>query len=166
MGDGEGNMVSRIGFIVTMLLSVVLIADAQETTKAKSPLDPDEKVYFVIHGNPFMGYYAMDRKYFGFRAFSEHHPVADVVDEWRKATKLSRDVPGATPAGQPIIPTIENIEVPAEQYGAEAFKINQQGYEALIWSSPKINLQYVKREPPMLPSLDESIIRHEAIARA
>jgi len=151
-------------WLITVLLSVVLSARAQEPKDATSPLHEDEKVYFAIHGNPFMGYYS--GKNVGFRAFREHHPLADVVDAWKNVTKQNSDVPGVTPAGQHIIVAIGNIELPAEQYGARAFEIAGESYDALIWSSPKLNLQNLKREPLNLPPLDQSIIQHEAVARA
>src|SRR5262245_14706702 len=41
-----------------------------------------------------------------------------------------------------------------------------ESYDSLICSSPKLNLQNLKREPLNLPPLDQSIIQHEAVARA
>src|SRR5262245_65488845 len=97
-------------WLITVLLSVVLSARAQEPKDATSPLHEDEKVYFVTHGNHFMGYYS--GKNVGFRAFREHHPLADVVEAWKNVNNKKNDDPGVNKAGQHIIVAVDHLEIP------------------------------------------------------
>ena len=151
-------------WLITVLLSVVLSARAQEPKDATSPLHEDEKVYFVIHGNPFMGYYS--GKNVGFRAFREDHPLADVVDAWKNVTKQNSDVPGGYASWAAHHSGDRQYRTTGRAVWCAGVRDSWESYDALIWSSPKLNLQNLKREPLNLPPLDQSIIQHEAVARA